>query len=191
VGENKVTRDSDASYIVTGYTLTRRDEEHTTAKKRNGPVNSLKKKGQGTLMANTRMRQITGIVLLAAGLGWVGANFTPSDATWWNYLLHTIPFLLLLVLSLGFFHATDASHRRQSKSGWANVCLNFFAGFTFIALTVGMILGATNSDPNAYGIKTLADFVPSIIIMLGGLVWLTTLIPSHRGNAEASTASNA
>ncbi len=142
-------------------------------------------------MANTKMRQITGIVLLAAGLGWAGANFTPSDATWWNYLLHTIPFLLLLVLSLGFFGAADAPQRDRSNGNWAKVALSIFAGFTFIALVVGMILGATNPDPNAYGIKTLADFVPAIIIMLGGLVWLTTLIPFHRGNAEASTAGNA
>jgi predicted acyltransferase len=142
-------------------------------------------------MANTKMRQITGIVLLAAGLGWAGANFTPSDATWWNYFLHTIPFLILLVLSLGFFHVADAPQRDRSNGNWAKVALSIFAAFTFTALFVGMILGATNSDPNAYGIKTLADFVPAIIIMLGSLVWLTTLIPSHRGNAEASTVSNA
>ncbi len=137
------------------------------------------------------MRQITGIVLLAAGLGWAGANFTPAAAPWWNFLLHTIPFLLLLVLSLGFFRAADAPQRDRSKGNWAKVALSIFAAFTFIALIVGMILGATNPDPHAYGIKTLADFVPAIIIMLGSLVWLTTLIPSRRHNVEVQTASNA
>ncbi|MHB8600086.1 MAG: hypothetical protein ACYDER_25150 [Ktedonobacteraceae bacterium] len=142
-------------------------------------------------MMNTRMRQITGIVLLAAGLGWSGANFTPADAPWWNFLLHTIPFLLLLVLSLGFFRAADAPQCEHSGGNWAKVALSIFAAFTFTALIVGMILGATNPDPNAYGIKTLADFVPAIIIMPGGLVWLTTLLPFHRSNAEASTVGNA
>ncbi len=150
----------------------------------------MQKKGQGTAMTNSRMRQNTGIILLAAGLGWSGANFTPSDAAWWNYLLHTIPFLILLVLSLGFFRASDTPRSTRSNGGWA-IGLSIFAGFTFISLVVGMVLGATNPDPNAYGIKTLADFVPAIIVMLGGFVWLTTLIPVRRGNSEVRTANNA
>ena len=134
--------------------------------------------------------QIAAIILIAAGWGWIGGNFTPSDAPLWNFLLHTIPILLLLVLSLGFFHVPDAHQLARSHAGWATVGISIFAGIAIIGQIVGIILGASNPDPNAFGVKTLADWVPSVIVMLGSLVWLATLIPALRGNAEARTASN-
>jgi hypothetical protein len=140
-------------------------------------------------MTNTRMRQIAGIILLAAGWGWAGANFTPSDASWWNYLLHTIPILILLVLSLGFFRASDAHQSARSNGGWANIGLSIFAGISFIGYIAGIILGATN--PNSqYSISTIGDWFAAVILILGGLVWLTTLIPVRRNNAEVRTVSN-
>lgn len=140
-------------------------------------------------MSNKRMQQCTGIVVLAAGLGWAGSNFTPADAPWWNYLLHTIPFLILLVLSLGFFRAADAS-RHGNRGGWANTGLNIFAAITAIVIIAGIVMGAINPDPNGYGISTVGDFVPAILVLLGGLVWLTTLLPTHKGKTEAEMASN-
>ena len=134
--------------------------------------------------------QVAAIILMAAGWGWIGGNFTPSDAPLWNFLLHTIPILLLLVLSLGFFRVPDAHQRARSHAGWATVGISIFAGIAIIGQIVGIILGASNPDPNAFGVKTLADWVPSVIVMLGSLVWLATLIPALRGNAEARTASN-
>ena len=140
-------------------------------------------------MTNTSMRQVTGIILLAAGLGWAGGNFTPANSPLWNYLLHTIPFLLVLVLSLGFFGVFNAPQHEGSHSSWAKIGLSIFACFSSTGLIIGIVLGATNPDPNAYGIKTLADWVPTVIVILGGLVWLTTLLPTRRSNAETRTAN--
>lgn len=128
-------------------------------------------------MTNTKIQQLTGIVFLAAGWGWFGGNFTPPDSPWWNYLLHTIPFLILLALSLRFF---------QKSNGLG---LTIFASISFIGLLVGIIMGATIPGENAYGIKSIGDWVPAIIIMLGSLIWLTTLIPVNRGEAVARTVS--
>ena len=140
-------------------------------------------------MTNTRIRQIAGIILLAAGWGWAGANFTPADSPWWNYLLHTIPILILLVLSLGFFRARDAHQSARPNGGWANIGLSIFAGISFIGYIAGIILGASNPN-SAYGISTTGDWFAAVILILGGLVWLTTLIPVRRSNSEVRTASN-
>lgn len=128
--------------------------------------------------------------MLAAGWGWFAANFTPAGSDWWNYLLHAIPFLLLLVLSLRFLHASDAHQYAGKSGGKTSIGLTIFACFSFALFTVGIISGIINPAPDSYGILTVADFFPAIIVMLGGLVWLTTLIPTHQGNAEASTARN-
>ncbi|HEX6480775.1 MAG TPA: hypothetical protein VF043_18200 [Ktedonobacteraceae bacterium] len=139
-------------------------------------------------MTNTRTRQIAGIILLAAGWGWAGANFTPSDSQWWNYLLHAIPILLLLVLSLGFFSGSGDHERAGSNGGWASIGLSIIAGISFIGYIVGIILGTSNPN-SAYGISTFGDWVAAIILILGGLSWLTTLIPVRRDNAEIKPAN--
>ena len=140
-------------------------------------------------MTNTRIRQIAGIILLTAGWGWAGANFTPSDAPWWNYLLHTIPILLLLVLSLGFFRVPGAQQRGRSNGGWVNIGMSIFAAISFVGYIAGIILGASNPG-SAYSISTTGDWFAAVILILGGLVWLTTLIPARWNNAEVTTASN-
>lgn len=139
-------------------------------------------------MTNTRTRQIVGIILLAAGWGWAGANFTPTDSQWWNYLLHTIPILLLLVLSLGFFSVSDDHDRAESKSGWANIGLSILAGISFIGFIAGIILGVSNPN-GAFGITTTGDWVAAVMLILGGLIWLTTLIPVSRDNAGIKPAN--
>lgn len=127
-------------------------------------------------MTNTKIQQLIGIMVLAAGWGWFGSNFTPSDAPWWNYLLHTIPLLILLILSLSFF---------QKGNGLG---LSIFATISFIALLVGIIMGITIPD-NAYGIQSIGDWEAAIIIILGSLTWLTTLISGQRSGAVARTVS--
>lgn len=138
-------------------------------------------------MRNTRTRQIAGIILLAAGWGWAGANFTPSDSLWWNYLLHAIPILLLLVFSLGFFSVSDDHERAGSNGSWAKIGLSIFAAISFFGFIAGIILGVSNPN-SAYGISTVGDWVAAVILILGGLVWLTTLISVRRDNAEIRTA---
>ncbi|MFI5273500.1 MAG: hypothetical protein ACHQ4H_10760 [Ktedonobacterales bacterium] len=128
-----------------------------------------------THMQNTASaRQVAGIVLLASGWGWAMANFTPPDASLVNYLIHTIPVLVVLALGLGFLCSGTAPSR------WATVGLNILAVISSAGLIVGIILGAINSDPNGYGVQTLADRVPAVILIVGGLLWLSALIPARR-----------
>lgn len=141
-------------------------------------------------MTNTSVRQLTGIIFLAAGWGWAAGNYVPEGSALWIYLTHAIPFLILLALCFGFFCVPDVPQRTRQVSSLASIGLNIFAVGSCLLLPVGVILAATNPDPNAYGIRTLADWVPIIIILLGALAWLATSIPAHQGNAQASTASN-
>lgn len=135
-------------------------------------------KTEKTLPAQTRStvltRQVAGIVLLASGWGWAMGNFSPPDASLVNELFHTIPVLLVLALSLGFFRT--ALDDPRTHGGWASIGLNIFAAISSLGFIAGTILGAINTNPDVYGIQTVADRVPAVIVILGGLVWLTTLV---------------
>lgn len=149
-------------------------------------MNIAGKKGiENPMITTTRasIQQIAGIVLLAAGWGWVGGNFTPSNAPLWNFLLHCISIVILLILSIGFFRAP--AQVEGSQRGWI-IGLHVFSVITLIALIVLIILGQNNPDPNAVGVKTLADWVPTTIVGLGAIVWLTTLLPVGRSHTATS-----
>ena len=134
--------------------------------------------------------QITAIILMAAGWGWNAGNFTPSGAPFWNPLLHGIPILLLLVLGLPMLRVRGTHQDTESKAGWATVGMSIFAIVTIITYIVGIVLGASNPNPNAFGVKTVEDWFPTVINIVASLLWLTTLIPVRRGSAEARAVSN-
>jgi hypothetical protein len=125
--------------------------------------------------------QIASILVMAAGQGWSAGNFTPSDAPVWNPLLHLIPVLLVLVLGLPILHGRGA--------GWASVAMSIFAVLSTIGVIVLIVLGATNSSPNAVGVKSIEDWFPTIFMLLGNILWLATLIPARRAAVEARAAS--
>jgi len=135
--------------------------------------------------------RVVAITLMMAGWGWAAGNFTPSGAPFLNPLLHCVPILLLLVLVLQFFRAPGdrqgiGSHARGAIGG-----ISIFAAVTIIGAIMMIVLGASNPDPNAVGVKTLEDWFPTVIMLTGTILWLGTLIPVRRGHTEASTAGNA
>jgi hypothetical protein len=138
----------------------------------------------------TSKLQITAIIIMATGWGWNAGNFTPPDASFLNYLLHGIPILLLLVLSLPMLRVRGTYQQPESKAGWTAVGMSVFAIATIIAYAVMIVLGASNPDPNAFGVKTLADWFPTTINIAGSLLWLMTLILSHYRHVEVRTAIN-
>ncbi len=134
--------------------------------------------------------KIAAILVIATGWGWNAGNFTPPDGSFLNHFLHGIPIVLLLVLSLPLLRLQDTHQHRESKVGWADASMSVFAIATIIAYIVMIILGASNPDPNAFGVKSLADWFPTIINIAGSLLWLTTLLPVRQSNAEIRTAKN-
>ncbi|HKF38294.1 MAG TPA: hypothetical protein VKB35_15465 [Ktedonobacteraceae bacterium] len=134
--------------------------------------------------------QVAAIILMAAGFGWAGGNFTPSDAPFWNPLLHTIPIVLILIFGLPMLRMRGTHQYIESHAGWANVGMSVFAVIAIAFVIVAVVLGATNPNPNAFGVKTVEDWFPAVIIIVGSLLWLRTLIPASLRNAEARAASS-
>ena len=133
--------------------------------------------------------QIIAVVLMIAGLGWSGGNFTPQDAPAWNYLLHCIPVVLLLIISLLLFQMRDETRQGAANIGRTKLTLSIFSVVVIIGTIVMIVLGSTNPDPNAIGVKTFADWLPTSILNLGTLLWLGTAFfarGKHVTTAEAA-----
>ncbi len=128
-------------------------------------------------------RKVAAILIMAIGWGWIDGNFIPDNPGYWfNALLHCIPLAILLALGLRFFRFTG-----QELPGQRNTGLTIFAVISLISLGVMILLGASNPDPNAVGVKTLPDWFPTVLLALGSLTWLTTLLPGSQRNAKASS----
>ena len=139
-------------------------------------------------------RQVAGIVLMATGWGWICGNFVQPVSTVWGSaadILHCLPFVWLLLLSLRFFSTFTNPSRAETSSRGARLGISIVAIFSIIACVVFIILGAINPDPNSVGVHNFEDTMPVIVLNLGTLLWLSTLIPVRRGHAETRTVSRA
>lgn len=137
----------------------------------------------------TSKLQIAAVMLMTAGWGWSGGNFTPQDAPIWNYLAHCIPIALLLVLGLQLFRVRGTYQDTESNARGATIGISIFAVISIIGAIVMVVLGATNPDPNSVGVHSFADWFAVILLNIGTFMWLVTLIPVRRASAEARAAS--
>lgn len=123
--------------------------------------------------------QVTAILLMAAGWGWNSGNFVqPANTTWGAIadILHVIPLVILLPLSVRFVSAAVA----QTRSRGAVAGITAVAIFGILACTMFVVLGATNPDPNSVGVHTFEDWMPVIVMNSGTLLWLGTLLTARR-----------
>ena len=129
--------------------------------------------------------QIAAIVLMISGSGWNGGNFTPVDAPWWNYFLHFVPTLIMLVLCIAFFQRSGA----RTRYGWSTIGISILAVISLIGTIVMIILGVVNPDPNSVGVHNFADWVPVVIGNAGVFLWLATFVLAHLSNTQARATS--
>ncbi len=130
-------------------------------------------------------RQVAGILLMAAGWGWIGGNFVPDNSVYlYNALAHFVPILLLLGLAIQFFQGMLQGSSSSSGGGRASIGLTLFAVVSLLGTVVLIVLGLSNSDPDAIGVKTLPDWVPTIILITGTVLWLTSLVPIRHAKVE-------
>ena len=134
--------------------------------------------------------KVTAVVLMAAGWGWIGGNFTPVGAPIWNYLLHCISIVLLLIMSVQMLRVSDSRQQTEARTGWVNVAISIFAVVSIIGCIVLITLGMTDPDPNSVGVHNFADWFPTIILNMGTFLWLATLIPAPRRHTDANVASS-
>ena len=138
----------------------------------------------------TSKLQITAIVLMLAGSGWSGGNFTPQGAPLWNYLLHCVSIVLLLFLCLQLFAVRDTRVELVQHIGRIKAGVSILAVIGTIGVIIMIVLGASNPDPNAVGVKTFADWFPTIMLSIGNFLWLGTMLFTHRGQAVAEVATS-
>jgi uncharacterized protein YhhL (DUF1145 family) len=154
----------------------------------------MKTNTQNSTVANvsnaTSKLKVAAVVLMAAGWGWIGGNFTPVGASIGNYLLHCISIVLLLIMSMQMFRLAGSHQRAEAHTGWVNIAMSIFAVVSIIGCIVLITLGIVNPDPNSVGVHNFADWFPTIILNMGTFLWLATMIPVRRGTAEVRTVSN-
>lgn len=133
--------------------------------------------------------QTAAIILMAAGWGWLCGNFVQPLTPWYGSfadILHILPYVALLLLSLPFFSASvEGKHVSGVRAG-----ISIVAILGIILCVVFIILGATNPDPNSVGVHSIQDWMVVIVLNAGTILWLLMLPFSRRGATTARLASN-
>ena len=140
-------------------------------------------------------RAVAGIILMAGGWGWISGNFVqpflPFFYGGFVDILHFLPAMVLLLLSLRFLRAsasTDTS-RTGTRSGDGRIGITIVAVFSIVACAIFLALGLSNPDPNSVGIHSIEDWLPVIVLNAGVLLWLSTLLPVRRRARVTDTPS--
>ncbi len=126
--------------------------------------------------------QFLALLIMVAGGGWNAGNFAqPSDPLWLDALtdaLHALPTILVVIFGLYYFGAAFNASQRGAGAlvgpRWASIGVSVLAVIGIIACIVLTILGVTNPNPNSVGVHNLDDSIPTVLQVVGGLLWLVT-----------------
>jgi hypothetical protein len=139
-------------------------------------------------------RQVAGILLMAAGWGWISGNFVDPFFPFFFGglidLLHFLPVVVLLLLTLRFLRASSNPVEAGAGASGAHTGITLVAGFSILACAVFVVLGALNPDPNALGVHTFEDLLPVLVLNAGTLLWLSTLVPRRQNASMTATGGN-
>jgi phosphoglycerol transferase MdoB-like AlkP superfamily enzyme len=127
--------------------------------------------------------QLAALLLMAAGWGWICGNFVqPVSYGFGQFadVLHVLPFVALLLLSLRLFQPQGTTSRG------ARIGINIVAAFSILACVVFIVLGAINPDPNSVGVHNFEDTMPVIVLNAGTLLWFVTLFFARRNHTQVS-----
>jgi TRAP-type C4-dicarboxylate transport system permease small subunit len=67
---------------------------------------------------------------------------------------------------------------RTPRAHWGQVAITVLAILAILGAVVLSVIGASNANPNAVGIKTIDDYIPAIVLTLGSCWWLIILLVS-------------
>jgi hypothetical protein len=138
-------------------------------------------------------RQVAAIVLMAAGWGWICGNFVqPVSYSFGIFadILHVLPLVTLLLLSIQFFRVSDTLPQTVMPSKGARMGISIIAIFSILALVAFIILGAINPDPNSVGVHSFEDWMPVIVLGAGTILWLSAPLPLRRGTKATASTQN-
>lgn len=139
-------------------------------------------------------RQVAGIILMAAGWGWISGNFVdPFFPFFFGGLIdviHFLPVVALLLLTIRFVRLSGIQVQAGAGASGARTGISLVAVFSILACAVFVVLGAINPDPNSLGVHTLEDCLPVIVLNAGTLLWLSTLVPLRRDESPVPTGGD-
>jgi len=158
-----------------------------------------------TTTRNTLFKtQLAALLIMVAGGGWNAGNFAqPSEPLWLDALtdlLHALPVILVVIFGLYYFGAAFDARQRGADAltspRWAAIGISVIAVIVLTACLVLTILGVTNPNPNSVGVHNLDDAIPTILQVVGGLLWLVTayrlsLLPTATPAAPATRVETA
>jgi hypothetical protein len=143
-------------------------------------------------------QQTAAVLVMMAGWGWIAGNFAAPFDTFWigavTALGHCLPIGLLLVSGVRFVSVHEGASGASFRRHWEQVIITLLAVLGIVATIVLSIIGASNANPNAVGIKSIDDFLPAILLNIGTVWWLALLLVSARqreNGPEQSAASHA
>jgi hypothetical protein len=119
--------------------------------------------------------QVAGVVVLAAGIGWLNGNFIqPIPPAYGAFidLLHLAPLLILVPLAMSLFTKGATRGVRNGVTG--------VVAFMLLTCAAFIILGAVNPNPNSVGVHDLTDWAVVASVTTGGVLWLAGLLPGAR-----------
>jgi hypothetical protein len=126
---------------------------------------------------NFKMR-CAAIILIAAGYGWAGGHYIPSNSNVLAYLFQFIIIGILLLLGINYFIQSGIEGQKRA---WAATGLSIFSVLSFIINILNVVHGAFNKDPHSFGShNTFSDLVPIVILLLGTGLWIITIMPFRR-----------
>ena len=114
------------------------------------------------------------IILISAGYGWAGGHYIPLNAPLLAYGFQFVIIAIILILGTG------------SVKGFT-----IFASLSLLINILNIIHGAFSSDKTSFGShNTFADLVPIGLIMMGAILYLTTLSPASPDATPPAPPSN-
>src|SRR5579872_5285796 len=120
------------------------------------------------------------ILLIAAGYGWAGGHFIPTDSPLVAYSFQFVIIIFLLIFGVGFLGLPDT----RMKGHWSIRGLSVFSVVSLLLNILNIIRGTLKSGNFTYGShNTFADLVPITLILFGAVMWLSVL-----GRSIAKTA---
>ncbi|MEO8860596.1 MAG: hypothetical protein ABI358_04190 [Ginsengibacter sp.] len=117
--------------------------------------------------------RIAAIILISAGYGWAGGHYIPANSPLIAYSFQFVVIAFLLIAGIKYLSATE--NERQQRN-WSVIALSLFSTLSLVVNILNIIHGAYTTDPNSFGShNTFADFVPIGFIILGTLLWISTM----------------
>lgn len=114
------------------------------------------------------------IILVAAGYGWAGGHYIPTDSTVLAYLFQFVVIFAILIMGVAYL----TKHEQATyKSNWTVKGLTIFSALMFVVNIANIIHGVYSKDKNSLGShNSFADLVPITFILAGTGLWLLTAV---------------